>query len=59
MDDVAEEMHQQHLFNSQDYFVESKNFPTDAFIKTFQKECGIFLVSGTPGSGKTTFVVIN
>ncbi|KAG8194867.1 hypothetical protein JTE90_029160 [Oedothorax gibbosus] len=56
-DEIAEEVDQQQLLNSQDHFVESKKFPSDVFLKKLQKECGIFLISGTAGSGKTTFVV--
>lgn len=56
-DFIEEEICQQHLFGSLDYVVEIKNSPMEDLIKQIRKDSGIFLITGTPGSGKTTFVV--
>ncbi|GBL79074.1 Telomerase protein component 1 [Araneus ventricosus] len=57
-DDVMEEeMCQQALLHSFDSFVEVKNSPVENLVKEIEKQCGIFLITGNPGSGKTTFVV--
>ncbi|KAF8790953.1 Telomerase protein component 1 like protein [Argiope bruennichi] len=57
-DDVMEEeMCQQSLLHSFDSFVEVKNSPVGDLMKEIEKHCGIFLITGSPGSGKTTFVV--
>ncbi|GFY54195.1 telomerase protein component 1 [Trichonephila inaurata madagascariensis] len=58
-DFIEEEICQQHLLESLDYIIEIKNSPMENLIKQIRKDNGIFLVTGTPGCGKTTFVLSN
>ncbi|GFS98071.1 telomerase protein component 1 [Nephila pilipes] len=56
-DFMEEEICQQHLSESLDHVVEIKDSPMENLIKQIRKDSGIFLITGAPGSGKTTFVV--
>ncbi|GIY87685.1 hypothetical protein CDAR_118681 [Caerostris darwini] len=55
-DELDEETCQQDILQSY-YFVDLKNSPVDSLIKEIKEESGIFLITGTPGCGKTSFVI--
>ncbi|XP_021002765.2 telomerase protein component 1 isoform X3 [Parasteatoda tepidariorum] len=52
-----EEKHQQHLLSNFHCFIGARRFLAENLAKTINKECGIFLITGASGCGKTTFAV--
>lgn len=52
-------MYQQNLIESKTFFVSQKNFPLEDVINENKYDEGIFVLHGSGGSGKTTFLVSN
>lgn len=58
LDSVSEEeKHQQQLLSNFDCFIGARKTVAENLAKRIQKECGIFVITGTSGCGKTTFAV--